>query len=281
MKIQVQNDLHIEMDKQTRHTLPGGETLLLAGDVCVADCLRPVRTDQRAIRQRQVCDEFFKTECAKYDRVYYVMGNHEHYHGVFNDTADILREYLKDTNVTLLDKEWVALNDEWLLFGATLWTDYNNGDWFAMFDAKNKMNDHHIIEYVRPVGTEPVVGCEPVPHKGKFVPQDALEEHRNTIMELVPGVIDNKEKKIMVMTHHAPCEQSVHPRYAGDRMNYAYFTELGNWIAEHTNIKHWFHGHMHDTFDYMVGECRVVCNPRGYVGYMLNEGFNPTFELEI
>lgn len=26
----------------------------------------------------------------------------------------------------------------------------------------------------------------------------------------------------------------------------------------------WLHGHVHDSFDYRVGRCRVVCNPRGY-----------------
>ncbi len=24
------------------------------------------------------------------------------------------------------------------------------------------------------------------------------------------------------------------------------------------------HGHVHDSFDYLVGACRVVANPRGY-----------------
>jgi len=27
---------------------------------------------------------------------------------------------------------------------------------------------------------------------------------------------------------------------------------------------------MHDPSDYMIGETRVVCNPRGYVGYERN-----------
>jgi len=27
----------------------------------------------------------------------------------------------------------------------------------------------------------------------------------------------------------------------------------------------WLHGHVHDSFDYQVGQCRVVANPAGYV----------------
>jgi len=36
---------------------------------------------------------------------------------------------------------------------------------------------------------------------------------------------------------------------------------------DHPQIKLWTHGHTHHEFDYMIGECRVVCNPRGYHGY--------------
>ena len=26
----------------------------------------------------------------------------------------------------------------------------------------------------------------------------------------------------------------------------------------------WIHGHVHESYDYDIGNCRVVCNPRGY-----------------
>jgi hypothetical protein len=32
-------------------------------------------------------------------------------------------------------------------------------------------------------------------------------------------------------------------------------------------IKLWTHGHTHELFDYMIGDTRVVCNPRGYINY--------------
>jgi predicted phosphodiesterase len=28
----------------------------------------------------------------------------------------------------------------------------------------------------------------------------------------------------------------------------------------------WIHGHVHDSFDYRVGKCRVVANPGSYAG---------------
>jgi hypothetical protein len=47
----------------------------------------------------------------------------------------------------------------------------------------------------------------------------------------------------------------------------------------HPQIKYWIHGHTHTHFDYKIGECRVICNPRGYPNE--NTGFDPNFEMEI
>ena len=61
---------------------------------------------------------------------------------------------------------------------------------------------------------------------------------------------------------------SVKPRYEHDyHMNGAYRSNLEDFIVARPQIKLWIHGHTHHEFDYMVGDTRVVCNPRGYVGY--------------
>jgi hypothetical protein len=68
--------------------------------------------------------------------------------------------------------------------------------------------------------------------------------------------------------HHAPTYQSVHPMYANDNlMNGMFYSELSEFILDHPQIKLWVHGHMHNKSDYMVGETRIVCNPRGYIGH--------------
>jgi DNA repair exonuclease SbcCD nuclease subunit len=277
MKIQVMNDLHIEFDNGPQLKLPGGQILLLPGDVCVAAYLGKQRTDKLAKKHERVCREFFFHECAKYEKVYYIMGNHEHYNGIFDYSAETLREFLEGTNVTLLDKEFVDLNEQWQLFGGTLWTDYNNQDWFAMHAAKDKMNDHTIIKKMKPVAN---------PYgemMGRFLPVDAYEEHNKTLEALENGIYDMAriDRPTIVMTHHAPTHQSVMPQYKGDLLNAAYASDLSEQILRLTNIKYWFHGHMHDSFEYMVGECQVKCNPRGYNGYALNANFNVDFEFEI
>ena len=38
-------------------------------------------------------------------------------------------------------------------------------------------------------------------------------------------------------------------------------------------IKYWIHGHTHDACDYMIGDTRVLCNPRGYIGHERDASF--------
>ena len=65
-------------------------------------------------------------------------------------------------------------------------------------------------------------------------------------------------------------------------MNGAYSSDLSEFILDHPEIKVWTHGHTHDNFDYIVGECRIICNPRGYKGYEQQaENFDPTIGFEI
>jgi hypothetical protein len=44
----------------------------------------------------------------------------------------------------------------------------------------------------------------------------------------------------------------------------------------------WTHGHTHDTFDYMIGSTKVVCNPRGYIKYEQRaDEFDPNIIFEV
>jgi Icc-related predicted phosphoesterase len=99
----------------------------------------------------------------------------------------------------------------------------------------------------------------------RFSPEDAVEEHikmKGYIEQIVQGKFD---QKFVVVGHHAPSRLSTHPRYANETiMNGGYSSSLDEFIEDHPQIKLWTHGHTHEDFDYMIGETRVVCNPRGY-----------------
>jgi DNA repair exonuclease SbcCD nuclease subunit len=266
MKLHLLSDLHLEF---ADIDLPGGDVLLLAGDICVADHLRENRTDRTAIRHCESVNKFFTAACEKYSKVYYIAGNHEHYSGVFENTNSILRDWFKRSNfnVTLLEDEVVPLNDEYMLYGATLWTDLNKMDYFAEHAAKTYMNDFRLIK-----------------SRGNSITTTQVEEinHQTRVSLKTYVELLSPDKKFIVMTHHSPSMKSVHPKFGTDALNYAFSnTGLEDFILDNPNIKYWVHGHTHDSHDYMIGECRVVCNPRGYARHGAVLGENKEFNIDL
>jgi hypothetical protein len=82
------------------------------------------------------------------------------------------------------------------------------------------------------------------------------------------SIASNPTMPVIVVGHHSPSKQSTKPQYEKDVMvNGAYSSNLTEFILNHPQIKVWTHGHTHHEFDYMVGSTRIVCNPRGYIGY--------------
>ena len=208
-------------------------------------------------RQDQRPDRFFRfleEECSKYKEVIYVMGNHEHYHGTFTQSVAHLREkfaYL--SNLHVLDREMWTLDDVTFI-GGTLWTDMNNHDALTLYHMRTMMNDFRIIWHG---------------DKGrKFSPEDSVTEHVKMKQYIDVVTQEQPDKKFVVCGHHSPSRLSTHPMYADDTvMNGGYSSDLSEFILDHPQIKLWTHGHTHHEFDYQIGETRVVCNPRGYVGY--------------
>jgi len=272
MKINLVSDLHLEF---APIDLPGGETLFLAGDIVPSDTLRPERTDAQGLRVRRRAAKFFQETCAKYKNVYYVMGNHEHYHGVFEEDANITRAYLTGLNIQLLDNDVVELQPGTQLFGGTLWTNYHKENPVYMDYARRSMNDHYVIARNYKVNGRTVV----------FSPEDALFEHKQTIRKLNNALCKFPNDNFVVMTHHCPSYGSIHPKYGTDPLNFAFSSDLSELILDNPRIKVWVHGHTHTTFKYMIGDCRVLCNPRGYArldsGPPENAEWDPTFSFEV
>ena len=104
------------------------------------------------------------------------------------------------------------------------------------------------------------------------------------MLEYIRKIVDGKyDQKFVVVGHHAPSKLSTKPRYKDDYlMNGAYSSELSEFILDYPQIKMWTHGHTHDTFDYLMGSTRVVCNPRGYVNYEQRaDDFDPNIIFEV
>ena len=271
MKITVVDDLHLEFGYQE---LPGGEVLILAGDIAekrsISKALHSTKPFPHDVGDYP-CWDFFEVECAKYEKVFYVLGNHEHYHNHLDKTVDDIKSLLAGYNITVLEDDCEEYKGV-LFVGSTLWTDCNRGDPMTFFSLKSFMSDFKVItEHNK---------AKDLYHK--LTPEKTAEIHAKSKQYIFKIAELNKDKPIVVITHHAPSFASVNEKYAGETtINGGYASELSDLILDHPQIKYWFHGHMHDPVDYMIGETRVMSNPKGYTGLENTSKFNPNFVVEV
>ncbi len=280
MKIAVCSDLHLEFGDLRLENTEGASVLILSGDILVAkdlECLDPILVDSRRGEKATMYLEFIRRCCEEFKMVLYVAGNHEHYHGDYAETFKLLRKYLPFNNLLILDKESVRIDDV-IFFGGTLWTDMNKEDPNTLFSIGGMMNDFRIVENSNRMVSYKVTvlddddklldGFKMKERPAIFSPEDTVEDHKAFLTKLKTCLSLNPTSKFVVVGHHAPSKMSTHPRYKGETlMNGAYSSDLSELMLDNRNIKVWTHGHTHEDFDYMIGSCRVVCNPRGYDGY--------------
>lgn len=291
MRIAVTSDVHLEFGDLNIVNDCDADVLVLAGDVLVARDLkeRDIYGIMEGTRSSRLHD-FFTRVTFQFKHVVYVLGNHEHYDGDFATTAFKLKSYLAYLpNLHILDREVFDLEDVRFV-GGTMWTDMNKRDPLTMFHIKSMMNDFRTVSN----SARKVYRTVPLYKKGEdgkyvtdekgyyiqegtkkkeenatFSPEDAVEEFEKFVaFAKLMTEPDTKKDKVVMVTHHTPSHQSCHPMYANDQlMNGGYHSDLTEFIMDRPNIKLWVHGHTHEDFDYMVGDTRVVCNPRGYIKY--------------
>lgn len=307
MKIGICSDLHLEFADLMLTNEDNVDVLILSGDILVERDLDMYDRRQEEMgftrARSQRFQDFFSRVCFQFPHVIYVAGNHEHYHGDFKYTLNELKRKLgHHENLHILDREVFDLGDVRFI-GSTLWTDMNKEDPITLHAMTKMMNDFRCVNNSNRVvnfkAYEPIdkpVGMTDeeflaLPHEKRFKttfktrtalfsPEDAVEEHRKCLGYIKTIYEDTPDgKSIVVVGHHTPSHTSCHPRYKDDQvMNGGYHSDLSEFILDRPKIKLWTHGHTHEAFDYMIGETRVVCNPRGYKGY---EDIADTFELKV
>lgn len=283
MRIKVVSDLHLEFGPITIPNTTGADVLILSGDIAVAD-------DMKSFMPTRYLD-FFKQVNNDYKHVLYVLGNHEHYHGDFRYSHSVISCRLVEEgldNIIVMDCDSVDIGHVRFI-GGTLWTNFNDADPIAMHAAKSMMNDYRGVKnsyrevsFKVPLYEDgKVVGHKFKKEIAKFSPEDSIEYHRKMLKYVDFRRQDNPDNlDIVVIGHHCPSYSSISEQYVGDTLNPAYASNLSDYILDRPDIKLWTHGHVHSRFDYMIGDCRVVCNPRGYMGYE-NTGFDPDFTIEL
>jgi predicted phosphodiesterase len=266
MKIAIASDLHLEFEPITLPNKENARVLILSGDIVTANPLhkfpvveppasnvnwKPSENQINAMRYR----DFFHHVSNEYEHVVQVAGNHEFYHGNFPDVYDWMREETsKYNNIHFLQDDTVEI-DGLVFMGATLWTDMNKGDPATLQLIENMLNDFRLIR-------------NSTHNYRRFLPKDTVASHNKSLAYFDEIITKEPTKQYVVVGHHCPSFNSVNEIYKKDTyMNGAYYSDLSEFMLNHPQIKLWTHGHTHHSFDYMIGSTRIVCNPRGYVGY--------------
>ena len=289
MKVLILSDLHLEFGT----FLPPEadyDVVILAGDIAV-----PARKAVRWARREAVFG------LAR--GVVYVPGNHEFYADVMPTALGDMHEAAAGSNVHTLDcGEWIFEGVRFL--GCTLWTDFalqievsgqlTSHVSLATALAQRHMSDYQLIRThvgadegltnsVRRKGVLRASDKSPKALKRHLRAADTLAingHHRAWLLERLGEPFDGPT---VVVTHHAPHRGSLAPNRVDDWISCSYVNELPVEFFEVPVL--WVHGHTHDSFDYQVGNCRVVCNPRGYMlGHHKepqNADFNPGFVVDL
>ena len=259
MRLLILSDLHHELWKdkapQIDPSLSRPDVVILAGDI---------NTGAKAV-------EWAAHNFAGLP-VLYVHGNHEAYGKNLEDIQDeIVDACNSSSNVHFLNCGEFRLDGVRFL-GATMWTDFklfgDNDRQAAMRTAEAVMADYKRIRLAKE-------GYR------KLRAADTAKFHAAQKSWLKKMLAEPFDGKTVVITHMAPSMQSVADQFIDDSVSAAYASRMED-IARNADL--WIHGHMHDSFDYKIQKCRVVCNPCGYMsrdGSIQNDHFNPNLIVEI
>jgi hypothetical protein len=247
-RIQYISDIHLEFhDKLNSGSIqpemflnPVAPYLALCGDIGFPE--RP------ALR-------VFLEWCSKnYQHVFWVPGNHEFYNfgllekHTYVKKIDLCRKVCEPlSNVHFLQKETYFLA-EWNLWiaGCTLW---------SAFSPDQDMRVGFSMNDTRQIYTD---------EGENAFPSDLRKWHQEE-KEWLLEQVDTCERmkfELLVLTHHLPSYDLIHPKYQGHPLDYCFASQLDSHI--HSPIVGWLCGHSHSPVQKEINGVPCALNPYGY-----------------
>lgn len=276
MKLLVLSDLHMEHHAFELAPVLDFDVAILAGDIG-----SPASGAPQKIRGAMRLPS---------KPVLWIAGNHEYYERELQHEAKLMRTAAKSQDIHFLDSDAVVIDGVRFL-GCTLWTDFKlriampglpDEPEILMSDRERGMHEsgRYVADYqsirIERSRSGGVLGQE------RLRPMDTLRMHRRQRRWLLEQLALPYAGPTVVVTHHAPHRNSLAPKFATAWLSTAFVSELSSEFFDVPVL--WVHGHTHTSFDYRLRNCRVVCNPRGYMnwhGDFENSDFDPGMVVEI
>lgn len=175
----------------------------------------------------------------------------------FDDNGDTIsynKIYILDDN-----SELKVRSQNVRFIGSTLWTD------FAIHSPADAPGN--VREAYRQQAISNLQGKMPEYELTSFgsrmmSPYDAYASFQNSKKALIEKLATSYSGKTVVLTHHAPHRNSISKHFGMNNLTPAFVSDMSD-VIEEFQPSLWIHGHVHENFDYQVGQTRVFCHPRG------------------
>ncbi|BFT63015.1 metallophosphoesterase [Pseudomonas moorei] len=246
MRIALLSDVHLSVNAMPFPQVEA-DIVVLAGDIA-----RPAA----AIEWARSCPA----------PIVYVAGNHEFYGSDLVSTYEHLNRLTYGTRIHVLERsEYVHEGVRFL--GCTLWSDYR------LFD-KPEDRAQGIEMATKLIRDFSHIKVSP-DFPDLFTPAISQLVFLQTVAWLEECFSRDSHLPTVVVSHFAPTRSSISPAFANSPINSSFVSDLEARIKVWQPAL-WLHGHTHGSFDYRVGNTRVICNARGYAKGGINE--NPDFD---
>lgn len=205
-----------------------------------------------------------------------VAGNHEHWGAlqtVPRGIALMKEAARREGNVFVLDNETVEIDvrgEPVRFVGATLWVDF---ELFGNARAHAEIGRHNLPDFLEIISEDPSYFA--------VRPADMVRWFTASCAFIRAELKKKFDGRTVVVTHHCPSMRSVAERFKTNPMAPCFASGCDELLDLGADL--WVHGHTHDSFDYMAGRTRVVCNPHGYFfsGKLENQAFNPSLVIDV
>ena len=218
--------------------------------------------------------KFFETQLRRFQKVFFLLGNHEPYHSSFPKSKERVIAFEKSWNETrlsnttlgefvFLDQKRYDINPNVTILGCTLFSHITSeqketvsfGLWDFYDIAEWTVEDHT---------------------KARHSDLTWLQSQLTTLSK------DDVKRHVFVMTHHSPtiAAEVCDPKHGNSNISSGFASDLVPGTRGLEGINVWAFGHTHFNCDFMMGSMRVCTNQRGYY-FKVAEGFDGGMVVSI
>ena len=169
---------------------------------------------------------------------------------------------LKFTELLLNNKSIVFEKENVKLIFTTLWSNVEEKN---IYSVGRGLNDFRIIENG---------------DKGLTV-DDFNNFHKESLNFIQKEIDNNKQEKLIVVTHHVPTLENYPEEYLNSPINNGFATELKGFIMQN-NIDYWIFGHHHkNVSEFKIRNTKMLTNQLGYVSHNEHYSYRNDAYFEI